>query len=282
MTGLFYPMIQEIPGYGESITDILDIVGVIIDEDALCEVFEGDMAIFMSGITNKEFETTTYEYDEEYNYTPVTKMESRVVPQITFMLSTENNEVWNKMLKLPAIANRKYKNEGKYFSFEAAGYTFYLASINNVVLFSSDETLFTQYLENGLPKGNQLASDKKKLFKKYKSLFFMNDVNDEFKNMKDNEIVAEIVKTTDFKSILATGGTIEGNSLISNFDLKMGDGSQNVINTFFSIIDKVAEIESKKKEERAVIATEEIAVPEGVEEQAIEEPAEVITEEGAE
>lgn len=262
MTEMIYPLIEEVPTYGQSITDVLDIVGTIIDEDALYNIFEGDIVVMSNGSTVEEKEVASYEYDDEYNYTEVTKLENKTIPLMTIMLSTKDEEFWRKIINLPT-AVPLFTKEGNYVYIEQSGYTFYFAVKNNVVFISTNTKLITQQLETGLPKAQQLASDKKKLFKKHNSLFFMDDLNEEFKAVEDEKI-QQALKIIDFKSILATGYKIEKDAIVSNFKLTMGNGSQNIINTLFQIGDDIMAFEKKAKTpessaEKAIEIEEEVA-----------------------
>lgn len=260
MTDLVYPLIQEVPTYGQAITDVLDIVGTIIDEDALYDVFEGDVVVMSNGSVVEEREVTSFEYDEEYNYTEVTKMDSTTIPLLTIMLSTKDETFWKKLISLPTVVPFFVK-EGDYVYAEQGGFTFYFAVKNNVVFISTNSNLITNHLESGLPKAMRLASEKKKLFKKYNSLFFMDDLNDEFEEVEGGEYVKEALSIIGFKNILATGYEFEKNALVSNFTFKMGDGSQHIINTLFQMGD---DLMAYDKEFKASKALEESAVEEDV------------------
>lgn len=91
-------MYANMPMYGEEASLIVDIFELLIDEEAIAKVIPGDMVFLLSGISKKEMTYTSYEYDEDYEYTEVEKTREETVPDFLFMMSTEDAMFINKII----------------------------------------------------------------------------------------------------------------------------------------------------------------------------------------
>lgn len=88
----------------ESLQDIVPIttrlVSIFLDEEAIAKIVRGDMLFVMNGIEQKEVTYTTYEYDENYESTEVTKTKMETIPNFIFMVTSEEKEIFNRLMRI--------------------------------------------------------------------------------------------------------------------------------------------------------------------------------------
>ncbi|MGF1559858.1 MAG: hypothetical protein ACFCUL_12290 [Flavobacteriaceae bacterium] len=81
----------------EDVALVTDLIGIIIDEEAIGELIKGDMAFVLTGIGQKEVTYTDYSYDEDYNSTEIQKTKMETLPDFLYMASSDNVSFTNKL-----------------------------------------------------------------------------------------------------------------------------------------------------------------------------------------
>lgn len=97
-----YPkLVSRIYGsiYEDEVDLASDFITLLLDEEAISNVFKGDGLFILSGVTQKEVTYKTYDYDEEYNATEVEKVKKETTPDFLFMTSTEDTRLLDKLIK---------------------------------------------------------------------------------------------------------------------------------------------------------------------------------------
>lgn len=272
MRELIYPMIQEIPNYGQMATDMVDIVDVFIDEEAIYKLVEGDFVLIFNGLQEVEIEESYQKYDDDYNYETITETYTKTIPKMTFMFSTEDEITWKKALNLPLMAP-KYDKINEFFVLKESGMEIYFAVENGIGFISTDGDLISKYLRTGLPENLRINGDDKKLFKTYKSIVLAKPMEDTFEDDRDIKQLQEILKKMQVRSALYTSGTIKKNTLKSHAEFKFGDGKQNIVNFVAQLADQMMKEYEDKRTEREALFLEGIAVPESTDDasQAVED-----------
>ncbi len=99
-----------LPQYQEETTLATDLFSILLDEEAIGNVLTGNMLFVFNGVSEKTVPYTTYEYDDDYNRTEVTKTKSEPMPDFTIMIGSENKKLLNKFVRLAAkyeLVNQK-------------------------------------------------------------------------------------------------------------------------------------------------------------------------------
>ena len=91
-------MYGNMPKYGEEASLAIDLFELLLDEEAVAKVFPGDMLFLLSGISEKEMTYTSYDYDDNYEYTEVEKTRTETVPDFLLMVSSEDSRLLKKLI----------------------------------------------------------------------------------------------------------------------------------------------------------------------------------------
>ncbi len=87
---------------------------LLIDEEAVAEIVRGDMLLVLTDLSEREVTYTDYEYDEEYNYKEVEKTKTETVPDFMFMFSSEQKELFNKLVRIGIREGELEATNGMY------------------------------------------------------------------------------------------------------------------------------------------------------------------------
>ncbi len=100
--------------------DVLDLISVAIDEEALGKIIKGDGVFVLTDIVSKEVTYQTYEWDEaSYQKREITKTKNEVYPEFLLMASTEDTSSLGKILKITQRLNkREVVDRGDYYEYQ--------------------------------------------------------------------------------------------------------------------------------------------------------------------
>ena len=99
----------------QEIEMMTDLFTLLLDEEAVAKVINGDIMFVLSGITEQEITYIDYEYDEDYSYKEIEKTKNEKVPEFLVMVSTEDTRLINKFInyliskELVVMENGYYK-----------------------------------------------------------------------------------------------------------------------------------------------------------------------------
>ena len=246
LTDIIYPMIKEIPMYGERATDVMDILGVVTDEDALYDLVEGDFVFLLSGKNSYQKTTTVTDYDDDYNPIEVEKTTTESYPKFTWMMSTKDDKTWDKFIGLYSMDRLLTKKDDYYYyqsRWDKNGVKIFYAAKNGVVIVSTDEALMTKHLKKGYPASQQISGDIKKMFTSNNMVVYAQPVDffkDQEGNNEDFETIYKALDGSNVEFLKYSGATIKKNKSISTMELKFGDGELNAINFIFQMIDQIS------------------------------------------
>lgn len=168
MADVLFPYLEQDPSYGKMFTAIMGALDVVIDQESLYELLEGDMVLAVTGIQEHEKLITTYEYDENFNATPIERVEIEKIPELSFLAPFGNRKNIEKLLNLAVQMNGLTK-EGNYYTIasEELGMQFFLAlNEDDILIVSNDSELVGKKLNSGFEKNNQLPKDQAKMLQK--------------------------------------------------------------------------------------------------------------------
>ena len=241
-----YPIIQSVPEFGSRVTDVLDIIDIFVDEKAIYDLIEGDFAVFFSGMAKVQADSTYYEYDEDFNYEMKTASYEKTIPKVTFLLSTKNESIWQKIINLPSLIPFYVNNNGIY-EFEKEGVKAYFAVKNGVVIITSDQALVTTHLINGLPKESRLSGDNLKEITSTNNFLKVTKTTLDIED-KDYVEFQRVLDKVKFESVMYSGGQMKGNASLGHVEIKFGDKKQNVVNFLVGFIDELMALDNNNSD----------------------------------
>ena len=218
------------------------LVSLLLDEEAIAKMVRGDMLFVMNGIEQKEVTYTTYEYDENYESTEVTKTKMETIPNFLFMVTSEEKEIFDRLMRIGT-------NEG-VVTFENG---FYQVNIPDVpfslsMLFKGNTLLIGNSAKDIMAISNgsfnaKVSSKHKKRIAKNSGSIYING-----KNMTKSiptDMVPEVYKekvnyiATNVEDMEFKVGKIKGNVLQSEFILNTpkDQGHKNSLAYFIHMID---------------------------------------------
>lgn len=167
------PLVREMPMFGEMAAEAIEVLDIIIDEDAIYELIEGDMVLAFTGL--KEFERTEVEYDEEFNAQEYTVEET--LPIFNLMLTTGDPEEMSHLFKLGKAASVLLPGTNNSFKLSIPGedlpMDIFLAMKEDIVFITNDQELVENRLVTELEKENMMAKQHRKMLKKNSQVFFV-------------------------------------------------------------------------------------------------------------
>jgi hypothetical protein len=95
----------------------LELFSILLDEEAVAEMVPGDTMFILSGINSQEVTYTDYEYDGDFNSTPVERTKTEKIPDFLFMASTRENPFTKKLMAY-LLAKEALIFENGYYSFD--------------------------------------------------------------------------------------------------------------------------------------------------------------------
>jgi len=153
----------EVPKYGKIASAAMEVIDIMIDEQAIYKVFTGDMVVAVNGVKPVEVVHTTYDYDENYNMTEVMDTTMQMQPEILFMLGIGNVADVNKLLKL-LMSFDALKQVGNMYelSYKKADLPVYLKIQDDILFISNNKSYVEQPAV--LDKKKQLSKEHTKMF----------------------------------------------------------------------------------------------------------------------
>ncbi len=244
---LMYKIFDATPQYGEMAADMMKIVGIFIDEDAVGNLLKGDMMVAVSGIQTVETKTLTYDYDADFNYTAKDTTVMKQVPIFTALASYGNGKDIQKFIDL-GVHSKVLTIEGNYYRIEVPGMdgmVFFLAKQNGVLIFTNNAYLMKQNLEQGFAKKLRLPKNHKKRLCESASVMYWNIPNtmravaggQADSNIGMMGYLNNIGK--EFYSMEATSSKKVGNSVDSEMFLNMTAKGTNALQQFFNFVNDI-------------------------------------------
>lgn len=221
-------------------------ISLLLDEEAIARIIRGDMLFVMNGIEQKEVTYTTYEYDENYESTEVTKTKMETIPNFLFMVTSEEKEIFDRLMRIGA-------KEG-VVTFENG---FYQVNIPDVpfslnMLFKGNTLLIGNSAKDLMAISNgsfnaKVSSKHKKLIAKNSGSIYINgkyitksipsDMVPEAYKEKLNYI-SNNVEDIEFKVGKMKGNVLEGEFILNT---PKGKGHKNSLAYFINMIDALME-----------------------------------------
>lgn len=144
---------------------LAELINEFIDIDNIFDVYQGSMFASLNGYKKVKVTHIDYQYDEEtFEYTETEVEEDQDIPNLTIGFKTNSNDFLTRMARLLARTKVDIISHGDYYEAGNAvlgTIPLYFAIVDDIVLLSVDENLFTTHL-NGYAKSERINIKKAK------------------------------------------------------------------------------------------------------------------------
>jgi len=161
ITGLkdiLFSAMAEVPEFGEVFVRVTDVLDIVVDEDALYDLFKGDILLAMTGIRQSETPVTSYEYDEHFNPDRVEKSIKKQYPEFVAMASYGDEENVLKLVRLAESFDMAL-DMGAYYQVPGTGEGdgLFFALGKGVLVITNDANLIQEKLASGVERNARLG-----------------------------------------------------------------------------------------------------------------------------
>jgi len=221
-----------------------DLFTLLLDEEAVSKVVKGDALFIINGLNTRDVSYTTYDYDEDYNQTEVTKTKKETLPDFLFMFSSEDQRLMNKLIKYGINKNRVSVEDNIYkIEEKKSPVDIYFMIKNNIVFFGNSLTEMKSINNNNFHAN--ISKTHKTLLSKNNFSFLFNAKNLVGK-VPDQEFGGEETAKK-FNETLGKMGNvymksnpIKGNMVSADISAEIPNGHENALKYLFTLIENAA------------------------------------------
>ncbi|MCK0132378.1 hypothetical protein MWU59_12775 [Flavobacteriaceae bacterium F08102] len=234
LTGMYGGMF---PGYVQEMDIVADLLKTILDEKAIGELLTGNVLLVLEDISEKDVTYVTYEYDEEYNETKVTKSKKEILPDFTLIVGTKRKDLAVKLanlgVKYEALTGSS--NRFKIASSSDFPLPMYLTLTDDAIILSTSDKRF-----NDKAKGT-LGSLQKTIDKN--GMIWHLDIEKIIQTIPLKEMGLSDEKgrliTKNLKSATLTSSKLKGNKIYSDFTITSPDTSKNSLQLLMDFFEEI-------------------------------------------
>ena len=239
----YVPMLNSIPEMENRVDPTVRLLGIALDEDALANIFRGDLMLNVSDFREVESTYIDYVYDEEYNKKKVEKTKKEMQPIITGMASIGNQKHFNEIVKALKAYGVIAEDKKNQFKLAIPG-----AKINPTfvvkdgLLIATNDNKLIEMLADGddLRRRDRLSKDMQSQILENSQLFFIDLQRLMGKLLEDEKTPPEVRQNTEvlneyFKHAKLTGIDTENNYFEYDFRLSMKDEDTNAAMQLFML-----------------------------------------------
>lgn len=146
-----------------------ELISLLLDEEAIADLFPGSAVITFSDLSKRIVEYTTYDYDENWNRTEVTKEKEEIMPTFLGMMETGRSELVNKLLRLATMEEAVVETDFG-FQINEGPFPIYLMLKGGILFIGNDLAQINDIKQGRFKAG--LSSEHKKAIKKNNSVLF--------------------------------------------------------------------------------------------------------------
>ena len=244
---LMMPMLEAIPMAGPMAEDVLGILDIVVDEEAIYEFFKGDFCLAFTGMREFENRVTTYEYDEEFNATEKEELKKQTLPEFVMMMSYGNEENLKKIFRLGEKMGGLEK-KGLYYEIPATtglGMNMYAAYHKGVLFFTNDTDLVQSKLSTGWASNKRIGKVHRKMMKKNAQVMYW-DIPKSINSASELGIpfgltgdqVVNVSKQS-LESVLITAPKEVDENFESQISFRFANKEMNSLEQFFNFINEI-------------------------------------------
>jgi len=243
---VMHQILKSDPNYGLAASDAMKILGIFIDEEAIGNLFKGDLLLSFSGMQKIEVKETIYDYDEEFNFIEKDTLMETEVPNMTALATFGNRKDIQKFIDL-GIHTDVLKRDGDFYKIEEpnSGFSFYLAIEKKMLIFSNNREKLVSSLENGFKKDRRLNKNHRKFLCKNASAFYW-DVPNTMRQTAKNDGSTNFgpayyldVFGKQFESLTWKSSKNVNDSIYGQFDVNFKNKNTNSLEQFFIFINDI-------------------------------------------
>ena len=243
---LFMPMLKQVPMYGNMADDMIGIMDIFIDEEAIYDLWKGDVLFAVTGMEEFERTVTTYEYDEDFNKTETQKTVTQKLPEFVMMSSYGNEENVLKFIKL-GEKTPFLENKGSYYqaTIPEADMDVYIALHKGILFFTNNLDLVQNRLSSGYSKKERMSKSQCKRIKDNSMVFYwdipqsLNAASELGMPMAGPEGKILNVSKDSFESIVWTAPKGGENAVSQMISLNFVNKEMNSMEQIFNYINEV-------------------------------------------
>jgi len=243
---LMVSSMKESSGMGDMANTILDIIGIAIDEEALYNLFKGDMVFAITGMRTFEKMITTFDYDEDFNRIEKEEMSTQNLPEFTMMTSYGNEDDMMKFIKL-GLQSSFLEKRGEYYEFSipSSPMNLYVAMNKGILFFSNDTNLIRNKLKKGIPRKNRLKNNHREMMTNNSQLMYW-DIDETMKVVDalgfdmgfSGDQIFNMTRHT-FDNITVTTPKVMGNTFNSKMQLNLDNKEANALQALFEYFNDI-------------------------------------------
>jgi hypothetical protein len=231
-----------LPGFQEEMNVGADLVSLLLDEEAISNLITGDMLFVLNDLGEKEVTYTTYEYDDDYNSTEVTKTKMEIRPDFTIMIGSENSALINRFANI-GVKHHVIDKTAGYYKFktpDSVPFELYAIMKDGLLIITTSDTTIANISTNNFHAN---SGKHKKLMRKNATVFYANPkaiiarlpAKEGTKNYELNKYAQENL----VGSFLATSKMIDNHfHSTATFDTKATSG--NALKYIFNFIEDMS------------------------------------------
>lgn len=155
---------------------VTDLFSLVIDEDAIGNVYRGDGLLILRGLSNKNYTYTTYEYDDDFEMKEVTKEKNEVLPDFTYMFSYKDAKLTRKILNYLVKKDWIQTQHGIYTfkdkSYSNLPYELYILVKDGIIFMSTNKAEINSIATNSFQSYSTCKT--RKAIKKHAQYLYFN------------------------------------------------------------------------------------------------------------
>ncbi len=214
---------------------------ILIDEKGAADLLRGDMLLVLTDLVEREVTYTTYEYDENYNSTPVTKTKQESLPDFLFMFTSKEKDMFNRLMRV-AVKQKEVTFENGLYQFkisERTPFDIFVMFKDDAVFMGSSKT-HLMAIDRGTYKAKVSSNHKKTISKNATSIYvngkqIVSQVPSELYPRDLRNKVDFIANNTE--DVLFTAGKVKGNTMQGEMILNTPEeGHKNSLVYFINLL----------------------------------------------
>lgn len=224
------------------------VLSLLLDEEGAARILRGDMLFVLTEMKERELSYTTYEYDENYERTEVTKTKKETLPGFLMMVTSSEEDMFRKLMDIAVKESRGEVtlNANGIYQLTTNELPFSLNVMfkdNTILLGTSSEDMLA--IRRGR-FNSKVGGMHKKLIKKNSSAIYVNgqEIAATFpREIMPNDIkkridfVAENTRDVVFKTSKIKNNTLEGEMILNTPEKGHNNSLAYFLNMINALID---------------------------------------------
>ena len=224
------------------------VLSLLIDEEGAAQILRGDMLFVLTEMKERELSYTTYEYDENYERTEVTKTKNETLPGFLMMVTSSEGDIFNKLMNIAVKESRgevTLNSNGIYeLTTNELPFSLHLMFKDNTILMgTSSEDMIA--IKNGR-YNSKVGGKHKKIIKKNSSAIYVNgqEIATTFPRemmpsnlRKQIDFVSKNTKDVIFKTSKIKNNTLQGEMILNTPEKGHNNSFAYFLNMINALID---------------------------------------------